>query len=187
MGIEITAGTVIAAAVSAAASAGSAIYATNQSKAAAKYANQQKKAAYEKGVAVNRANAQISNLEKQRMLQDRYEQIQGAMKVSGSERNVLGGRTSFALNNSLGIQAARESAKASMESRLGIQSYGISNAPQWMLGQSQSAFLGGIQGGLQGLQLGLQMQGASDSLANTTSLSGYAPSVPTYAQYGTGT
>lgn len=187
MGLEISAGAVMIAAASAAASAGSALYANNQSKAAAKYANQQKKSAYEKGMAVNRANAQISNLEKQRMLQDRYEQIQGAMQVSGAERNVLGGRTAFALNNSLGIQAARESAKASMESRLGVQSYGISNMPQWMLGQNQSAILGGFQGGLQGLQMGLQMQGSSDSLANTTSLSGDTSSVPTYAQYGTGT
>lgn len=172
------------AAASAAATAGSAMYASKQSSAAVKYANQQKKAAYEKGMAVNRANAQISALEKQRMIQDRYEQFKGAMQVSGSERNVTGGRTSFALMNSLGIAATRESAKTSMESRLGVQSYNISNMPQWQVGQSQSAIFSGIQGGLQGLQMGMGMQGSSDSLANTTLLGGDTSYAPNYAMNG---
>ena len=167
------------------------VTAQKQAAGAAKYANAQKRAAYEKSVAVQRAQTQVTSLEKKRMIQDRYEAFMGATKVSGADRNALGGRTETSLMQSLGIQAARESAKVSMEQRLGAQSFSISNTPQWMVSQSTSPILDGIQGGLQGLQLGLGLQGQIDQNNTTTqvqnvSAAGYS-GLPNYAVNPNGT
>ncbi len=145
-------------------SAASAVYSNTASSKQAKFANAQRRDAYEKGKAVQRAQAQVSALEKRRMIQDRYEQFKAATTVSSAERGATGGRTEQALMSSLGIQAARESAKVSMEGRLGEQNFSISNQPQWQYGQSTSPYLAGIQGGLQGLQMGLGIEGAQAQL-----------------------
>jgi hypothetical protein len=179
MGIEIA---LMAAAL--ATSVAGTITQQKQVAGAAKYANAQKRAAYEKSVAVQRAQAQVSGLEKKRMIQDRYEQFMGATKVSGADRGALGGRTETSLMQGLGISAARESAKVSMEQRLGSQSFAINSTPQWMVAQSSSPILAGIEGGLQGLQMGLGVQGQinQNNVANEVqNVGGGFSGLPNYA------
>lgn len=167
MGVET--GLLIAlTAASTAASVGSSMYASKQSKDIAAYQNAQQAAAYAKSVAVNREQAKIMAVEKRRQIQSRYDAYKGAISASAAERGVSESRTTSALTSALGIQTARESAKVSLEEALGIQNYAISNMPQWQVGQSSSAWLAGIQGGLQGLQMGLSINSSiqQGNLAN---------------------
>lgn len=160
------------------------IQSQQQAAGAVKYANAQKRAAYEKSVAVQRAQAQVSGLEKKRMIQDRYEQFMGATRVSGADRGALGGRTETQLMQGLGISAARESAKVSMEQRLGSQSFAINSTPQWMVSQSSSPIMAGIEGGLQGLQMGLGLQGQVDqnnTVNQVQNVGGGFSGLPNYA------
>lgn len=142
---------------STAASVGSSMYASKQSKDIAAYQNAQQAAAYAKSVAVNREQARIMAVEKRRQIQSRYDAYKGAVSASAAERGTGESRSTVALANALGIQTARESAKVSLEEALGVQNFAISSMPQWQVGQSSSAWLAGIQGGLQGLQMGLSI------------------------------
>jgi hypothetical protein len=147
-------------AASTAVSVGSSMYASKQSKDAAAYQNAQQQAAYAKTVAVQREQGRIQAIEKRSQIQSRYDAYKGAVATSDAERGVGDSRSTEQLGTALGIQAARESAKVSLEEQLGAQSFAISNMPQWQVGQSSSPFLAGIQGGLQGLQLGLSVTGS---------------------------
>ena len=147
-------------AASTAASVGSSMYASKQSKDIAAFQNAQQAAAYAKTVAVQREQGRIQAMEKRRQIQNRYDTYKGAVAVSAAERGAGDSRSTQQMGTSLGIAAARESAKVSMEEKLGAQSFSISNMPQWQVGQSSSPFLAGIQGGLQGLQLGLSVSGS---------------------------
>jgi len=147
-------------AVSTAASVASSAYQNKQQRKAADYQNAQQKLAYEKTLAVSRAQGEITATEKRRQLQNRYDAYKGALAVSAAERGTASSRSTSALASSLSIQAARESAKISMENNLNQQNLAISAMPQWQVAQSSSPFLAGIQGGLQGLSMGMGlMQG----------------------------
>lgn len=150
-------------AISTAASVGASIDNARRSKAVAEYQNRQQKAAFEKGKAVNEAQAAMMAGEKRRQVQARYDAFKAAAKTSAAERGTSTSQSSAAIVNAFGFQAARESSKISMEEALGIQNYSISNMPQWQVGQSGSAVFAGIQGGLQGLSLGLSAMSASSA------------------------
>ena len=160
MGAELAVMAAITVASTAASIAASAQQGSASRKQAA-YMNAQQAAAYAKSVAVNQAQSSITAQERRRQLQARYDAMKGAMAVSSGERGVAEGRSSQLLANALGIQVAKESAKISMENALNQQSFAASNQPMWQVGQSTSPFLAGIQGGLQGLGLGL---GVADSM-----------------------
>lgn len=152
--------TIILTAATAAASVGSAVYSNKQAKEAAEYQNSQQKLAYEKTLAASREQAAIAAMEKRRQLQDRYDAYRGALEVSAAERGVSNSRSTQALVSSLGIQAARESARISLEERLNMQNLSINAMPQWQVAPQNSMLLSGIQGGLQGLSMGMSlMQG----------------------------
>lgn len=159
MGIEIG-----LMAASLAVSAASAMGQSRQSKGMAAYQNAQQKAAYEKTLAVSRAQGAVTAAERRRQIQSRYDAYRGATAVSAAERGVSSSRTTQALMSSLGIQASRESAKVSLEEALNQQSFAISNMPQWQVGQSTSPILAGIQGGLQGLSMGIGIRQSQQSL-----------------------
>lgn len=133
-------------------------YTNIQNKKIAEYQNAQQKAAYEKTLAVSKAQGEITAAERRRQIQGRYDAYRGAIAVSAAERGASQSQSTYALNSALGIQAARESAKVSMEQQLGLQNLAISAMPQWQVAQSMSPFLAGIQGGLQGLSMGLSLQ-----------------------------
>lgn len=162
MGIETTIAIGIAVA-SAATSVASTVAANKQSKDIAEYQNRQRAAAFAKSAAVQREQAVIAGAEKRRALHDRYDALKGATKAAAAERNVADARSTSASIGALGIQTARESAKISLEQALGTQSYEISNQPMWQVAQTGSAFLSGIQGGLQGLSLGLSVADSMQS------------------------
>lgn len=143
--------------VSTAVSVASSAYSNKQSKRTAEYQNAQQKLAYEKTLAVSKAQGDITAAEKRRQIQSRSDVYRGVMATSAAERGVAGSRSSMALMNSLGIQAARESAKVSMEQQLNQQNLAISSMPQWQVAQSSSPFLAGIQGGMQGLSMGMSL------------------------------
>ena len=135
-----------------------------QQKRMADYQNAQQKLAYEKTLAVSRAQGELTSQEKRRQLQNRYDAYRGALAATAAERGTGGSRSTAALGSSLSIQAARESAKVSMEQSLNQQSLGISAMPQWQVAQSSSPFLAGIQGGLQGLSMGIGLMQGQQSL-----------------------
>lgn len=149
---------------STAASVAGTAYTNIQNKKIAEYQNAQQKAAYEKTLAVSKAQGEITAAERRRQIQNRYDAYRGAIAVSAAERGVSQSQSTFALTSSLGIQAARESAKVSLEQQLGLQNLAISAMPQWQVAQSQSAFLSGIQGGLQGLSMGMSLDQAQQGL-----------------------
>jgi hypothetical protein len=156
MGPEAIALAAISAATTVAASASQ----NKQQRRIADYQNFQQKAAYEKTLAVSKAQGEITAAEKRRQIQNRTDTYKGAIAASAAERGVAGGRSTLALTNSISIQAARESAKVSLEQNLNQQNLAISALPQWQVAQSSSPFLAGIQGGLQGLSMGMSlMQG----------------------------
>jgi len=157
----VTIGLVVA---STAASVGASVDASRRAKNIAAYQNAQQKAAFEKSLAVQKSQGAITAQERRRQIQARYDAYKGATKASGAERGVADSRTQQALIGSLGIQTARESAKVTLEQILNSQNYAISNQPMWQVGQSGNAFLSGIQGGLQGLSLGMSLQGAQADL-----------------------
>jgi surface antigen len=51
-----------------------------------------------------------------------------------------------------------------MENNLNQQNLAISAMPQWQVAQSSSPFLAGIQGGLQGLSMGMGLMQGQQSL-----------------------
>lgn len=136
----------------------------------AAYQNAQQAAAYAKSVAVNQAQSNVTAMERRRQLQARYDAFKGATAVSAAERGVADSRSSTALTSSLGIMAARESAKISMENALNQQSFAASNTPMWQVGQSTNPFLSGVQGGLQGLGLGLSMASSYSQLQSANQI-----------------
>lgn len=149
--------------ISTAFSAASAIDQSKKAKKIAKYQNDQMRVAHDRSVAVNRAQGELTAAEKRRQLQNRYDTMRGQIVSSGAERGVAGSRSQTSVVNALGINVARESAKVSMESRLNQQAFDISSTPQWQVSQSGNPFLAGIQGGLQGLQMGMSLgSGFSD-------------------------
>lgn len=148
---------------STAVSVASSMQQSKTSKRIAEYQNAQQKAAYEKTLAASRAQGELTGAEKRRQIQSRYDAYRGALSTSAAERGVSG-RSADALANALSIQVARESAKATMEQELNMQSLAISAAPQWQVGQSSSAFLAGIQGGLQGLSMGMSLSQSQQQL-----------------------
>jgi len=151
-------------AVSAAASVAASAQQNKQQKRAADYQNAQQKLAYEKTLAVSKAQGEMTATEKRRQNQNRYDAYRGALAATAAERGVGTSRSTAALSSSLGIQAARESAKISMENNLNQQSLAISSMPQWQVAQSSSPFLAGIQGGLQGLSMGVGLMQGQQSL-----------------------
>lgn len=178
MGVE----TAIIAAITVASSAASIAASSAQRSASRKqaaYINAQQKSAYEKSVAVNQAQVEVSALERRRQLQARYDAFKGAAAVSAAERGVAEGRSAQAIQTSFGIQAARESAKITMENALNQQSFAISNQPMWQVGQSTSPFLSGIQGGLQGLSMGASLAGSMNNLSTAQSMSQIGSAYPT--------
>jgi hypothetical protein len=151
-------------AVTTAASVASSAYQNKQQKKMADYQNAQQKLAYEKTLAVSKAQGEITASEKRRQIQNRYDAYRGALAASAAERGAASSRSTSALANSLSIQAARESAKVSMEQQLNQQNLAISAMPQWQVAQSSSPFLAGIQGGLQGLSMGVSLMQGQQSL-----------------------
>lgn len=151
-------------AVSTAASVASSAMQNKQSKRIAEYQNAQQKMAYEKTLAVSKAQGELTAAEKRRQNQNRYDAYRGAIAATAAERGTGSSRSTMALQSSLGIQAARESAKISMEQNLNQQSLAISAMPQWQVAQSSSPLLAGIQGGLQGLSLGVGLMQGQQSL-----------------------
>jgi hypothetical protein len=135
-----------------------------QQRKIADYQNAQQKQAYEKTLAVSKAQGELTANEKRRQNQNRYDAYRGALAATAAERGVGTSRSTMALQSSLGIQAARESAKISMENNINQQSMAISNMPQWQVAQSSSPFLAGIQGGLQGLSMGVGLMQGQQSL-----------------------
>lgn len=171
--MAITPGVAVAiSAISTAASVAGTVYSNKQQKQATAYQNAQQKMAYEKTLAANRAQGEVTAAEKRRQVQGRYDAYRGAMQTSSAERGMSASQTTSALISSLGIQAARESAKITMEQRLNQQNLAISAMPQWQTSQSQSPFLAGIQGGLQGLSMGMGLlqgqQGLDIARANAS-------------------
>lgn len=152
--------TVASTAVSVAAAARS----NRQQRKIAEYQNAQQKLAYEKTLAASRAQGELTAAEKRRQNQNRYDAYRGAIAATAAERGAGSSRSTLALQSSLGIQAARESAKISMEQNLNQQSLAISAMPQWQVAQSSSPFLAGIQGGLQGLSMGIGLMQGQQSL-----------------------
>lgn len=152
------------AAASTAASVASSAVQNKQQKRIAEYQNAQQKQAYEKTLAVSKAQGELTSAEKRRQNQNRYDAYRGALAATAAERGVGSSRSTQAIQSSLGIQAARESAKISMENNLNQQSMAISNMPQWQVAQSSSPFLAGIQGGLQGLSMGVGLMQGQQSL-----------------------
>lgn len=128
-----------------------------QQRKIADYQNSQQKAAYEKTLAVSKAQGEITAAEKRRQIQNRYDTYRGAIVSSAAERGVAGSRSTLALTNSISVQAARESAKVSLEQNLNQQNLAISAMPQWQVAQTSSPLYAGIQGGLQGLSMGMSL------------------------------
>lgn len=151
-------------AVSTVASVASSAYQNKQQKKMADYQNAQQKMAYEKTLAASRAQGELTAVEKRRQIQNRLDAYQGALQASAAERGTGSSRSTAALQNSFSIQAARESAKVSMEQDLNQQNLAISAMPQWQVAQSSSPFLAGIQGGLQGLSMGMSLMQGQQSL-----------------------
>jgi hypothetical protein len=151
-------------AVTTAASVASSAMQNKQQRKIADYQNAQQKQAYEKTLAVSKAQGELTANEKRRQNQNRYDAYRGALAATAAERGVGTSRSTMALQSSLGIQAARESAKISMENNINQQSMAISNTPQWQVAQSSSPFLAGIQGGLQGLSMGVGLMQGQQSL-----------------------
>lgn len=149
---------------STAASVAGTAYTNIQNKKIAEYQNAQQRAAYEKTLAVAKAQGEITAAERRRQIQGRYDAYRGAIAVSAAERGVSQSQSTYALTSALGIQTARESAKVSLEQQLGMQNLAISAMPQWQVAQAQSPFLAGIQGGLQGLSMGMSLSQAQQSL-----------------------
>ena len=153
-------------AISTGVSVGMASQANAQQKAIAEYQNRQKELAYRKSVAFNRATGEIKAAEQKRVLQMRYDLMKGASEASAAERGTLESQTQVSILNALGYQTARESAKITMEGNLADLGFQINAQPQWNVASSQNTMLGGIAGGLQGLQLGLNVAGSyADSQA----------------------
>ena len=171
MGPELAVMAAITVASTAASIAASAQQGSASRKQAA-YMNAQQAAAYAKSIAVNQAQSDITAQERRRQLQARYDAFKGAAEVSAAERGVTGSRSAVAVQSSLGVLAARESAKISMENALNQQSFAASNQPMWQVGQSTSPFLAGIQGGLQGLGLGLGVASSMNQLNAANQLQG---------------
>jgi len=171
MGAEI--GVMIAlTALSTATSVAAAGQANKQQRAIADYQNRQKELAFRKSVAFNKATGQIKAAEEKRVLQLKYDLMKGASTASAAERGTLESNTQASILNSLGYQAARESAKITMEQNLADLGYSINAQPQWSVAGSQSTFLAGIQGGLQGLQLGLSVAGGMNDLNTANQIQG---------------
>jgi hypothetical protein len=148
------------AAISAATTVAASAQQNKQQKRTADYQNAQQKLAYEKTLAASKAQGEITAKEKRRQIQSRYDTYRGAVASSAAERGTAGSRSTLALSNSLSIQATRESANVSLEQNLNQQNLAINALPQWQVAQSSSPFLAGIQGGLQGLSMGMSlMQG----------------------------
>lgn len=182
MGAELAVMAAITVASTAASIAASAQQGSASRKQAA-YMNAQQAAAYAKSVAVNQAQSNITAQERRKQLQARYDAFKGAAAVSAAERGVAEGRSAQALQSSLGIMVARESSKISMENALNQQSFAASNQPMWQVGQSTSPFLAGIQGGLQGLGLGLGVAGSMSQMNAASQLQGLGSggySVPSF-------
>jgi len=144
-------------AVSTAASVAASASQNKQQRRIADYQNSQQKAAYEKTLAVSKAQGEITAAEKRRQIQNRYDTYRGAIVSSAAERGVAGSRSTLALTNSISVQAARESAKVSLEQNLNQQNLAISAMPQWQVAQTSSPLYAGIQGGLQGLSMGMSL------------------------------
>lgn len=161
--MPVTPGVVALTILSSAVQVASSMQQSRNSRRIAEYQNAQQKLAYEKTLAASRAQGELTAVEKRRQIQNRYDAYRGAMAVSAAERGA-GGRTQDALASALSIQVARESAKVSMEQELNMQSLEISATPQWQVGQSSSAFLAGIQGGLQGLSMGMSLMQGQEQL-----------------------
>lgn len=169
MGAEIGVAIALTAA-SAAVSVASATQANRQQAAIAEYQNRQKELAYAKSIAYNRAAGQIKATEERRNLQLKYDLMKGASIAQGAERGTVESRVQDATLNALGYSAARESAKISMEQDLADLGFQINAQPQWSVAGSQSAFLAGIAGGLQGLGLGMQVAGGMNDLSTANTL-----------------
>jgi hypothetical protein len=165
-------------AISTAASVGASIDNARRAKAVAEYQNRQQKSAYEKSKAVNEAQSSIMAADKRKQIQARYDAYRAASKTAAAERGVSTSQSSAAIVNAFGFQAAQESAKVSMQESLGMQNFAISNMPQWQVGQSGSALFAGIQGGLQGLSLGLSYQSASSANAAANRQAGIGTTIP---------
>lgn len=152
------------------------IAATAQSNATqrriAEYQNRQKELAYRKSVAFNRAAGEIKAAEDKRTLQIKYDLMKGASLAQGAERGTLESRVQEQTLNALGYNVSRESAKIEMERNLADLGFQINAQPQWSVAGSNSAFLAGIQGGLQGLQLGMSVAGGLGDLRTTQAAQG---------------
>jgi hypothetical protein len=59
-----------------------------------------------------------------------------------------------------------------MESNLADLGFQINATPQWSVAPSQNMFLSGIQGGLQGLQLGMNVAGSMNSMDRAGQIQG---------------
>jgi len=163
MGAEIGVAILLTAA-STAVSLGAAAQANRQQAAMAEYQNRQKELAYRKSVAFNRAAGEIKAIEQRRTLQLKYDLMKGASLAQGAERGTLESRVQDQTLNALGYNVARESAKITMEQELADLGFQINAQPQWSVAGSQNLLLAGIQGGLQGLQLGMSVAGGMNDL-----------------------
>jgi len=164
MGTEFLIGTIIASTI---ASIGTSVAMANQANkqqsALAEYQNRQRELAYAKSMAFNRASQEVKAAELKRNLQMKYDLMRGASEAQGAERNVLESRVQEAIVNSLGYTVAREGAKIETEKELGLLGQSINQMPQWVVGESTSVFLNGLQGGIQGFQNGINMASAMNN------------------------
>jgi len=190
MGTEFLIGTIIASTI---ASIGTSVAMANQANkqqsALAEYQNRQRELAYAKSMAFNRASQEVKAAELKRNLQMKYDLMRGASEAQGAERNVLESRVQEAIVNSLGYTVAREGAKIETEKELGLLGQSINQMPQWVVGESTSVFLNGLQGGIQGFQNGINMASAMNNLNTAQQFQNYnnlGPGNPSRASVITG-
>lgn len=160
-------------AASAAVSVAGTMEANKQQAAMVQYQNQQKKLAFERSLAYNRAVNEIKAQDQKQALAMRYDAMKGASVAQGAERNVIESRSQSQLMNALGYMASRESAKISMERNLADLGYEINAQPQYGVAGSSSPWLAGVAGGLSGLNMGINVSSAMQQYNASQTMLGY--------------
>lgn len=135
-----------------------------QAKQLVDYQNKQKEAAYQKSMALNKVANEIKAVQERQALSLRYEAMRGASAAQGAERNTLQSRSQQQVMNALGYTAARESARISLEQRMADLGYEVNAQPQYGVAGGASPWLAGVQGGLSGLSMGMNLASSYNNL-----------------------
>lgn len=160
-------------AASAAVSVAGTMEANKQQAAMVQYQNQQKKLAFERSLAYNRAVNEIKAQDQKQALALRYDAMKGASIAQGAERNVIESRSQTQVMNALGYMASRETAKINLERNLADLGYEINAQPQYGVAGSASPWLAGVAGGLSGLNMGINVSSAMQQYSASQSMLGY--------------